>query len=158
MKTTALLACVVAVTMTTGCAGHDDAPLDDQMTEGRIHFERTTEFDGRVLTIDLSHSDGRTTRVNTVRDAESSTVYTPEMPNHSGRAWQLMNASSDTTSLAYALVAWDNEDPTSYMAAGWWMHFPGQRPHELRFGATSFNPDETFESDSESPAVTVEDR
>lgn len=134
MRTTALLACAITVTMTTGCFPRDDEVLDEPMSEGRIDFERTTQFDGRVLTVDLAHRDGRTTRVDTVRDAESSTVYTPEMPNHSGRAWQLMNASSHTTSLAYALVAWDNEDPTSYMAAGWWMHFPGQLPYELRFG------------------------
>ena len=33
----------------------------------------------------------------------------------------------DGVSLAYALVSWDNDDPTDYLSAGFWMRFDGAR-------------------------------
>ena len=53
------------------------------------------------------------------------------MPNHSGRSWTLLNTAGDGATLAYALVAWDNEDPSDYLLAGWWLHFPGLHPPDL---------------------------
>ena len=51
------------------------------------------------------------------------------MPNHSGRSWTLYNAASSGTTVVYALVNWDNDRQTDYLAAGWWLHFQGR----LRF-------------------------
>ena len=46
-----------------GCAvGGGPDPMAEAMEEGRIDFSRTTEFDGNVLTVDLS-SDDRTLKV-----------------------------------------------------------------------------------------------
>ena len=53
------------------------------------------------------------------------------MPGHSGRAWTRWNTANDGTSLVYVLVSWDNDDATDYLAAGWWLHFPGQHPPYL---------------------------
>ena len=36
----------------------------------------------------------------------------------------LRNTAYDSTSLVYAVVSWDNDDPTDYLAAGWWVHVP----------------------------------
>ena len=95
------------------------------MEEGRIDFSRrTTEFDGNVLTVDLSSDDGNVLKVNTLRDAIETESFRPSIPNHSGRSWVMRNTAYDSTSIVYAVVSWDNDDSTSYLAAGWWLHFP----------------------------------
>ena len=96
------------------------------MNEGRIDFSRTTEFDGNVLTVDLSSPDGKTLKVNTLRDSVDTDVFRPAIPNQSGKSWVLRNFSQDSSSLVYAIVSWDNDDPTDYLAAGWWIHQPGR--------------------------------
>ena len=53
-------------------------------------------------------------------------MFRPPNPNQSGKSWVLGNASHDCgTSLVYAMVSWDNDDPSDYLAAGWWIHQPG---------------------------------
>lgn len=87
----------------------------------RIDFSRNTSFDGNVLSVDVG-SDDAAVKLNTLRDAVATEEYRPPIPNHSGRSWVLRNAAHDSTSLVYALVSWDNDDPTDYLAAGWWVH------------------------------------
>ena len=101
--------------------------MAEVMEEGRIDFSRTTEFDGNVLTVDLS-SDDRTLKLNTLRDAIATEEFRPPLPNQSGRSWVLRNTAYDSTSLVYAVVSWDNDDPTDYLAAGWWVHVPVAAP------------------------------
>ena len=109
-----------------GCTtGGSFDPLAAQ--EGRIDYRRTTQFDGSVLTVDMS-SDDRTLKLNTVRDAIATEEFRPPIPNQSGRSWVLRNTAHDSTSLVYAVVSWDNEDPTDYLAAGWWVHVPLEDP------------------------------
>ena len=108
-----------------GCAsGGGGGASDDQ---GRIDFKRVTKFDGRVLDVEVTRENGRTIRLNTARDSAYSIPSLPLMPNHSGRSWTLFNAASDGATIVYALVNWDNDRQTDYLAAGWWLHFPGQQ-------------------------------
>ncbi len=110
-----------------GCAsGGGGGASDDQ---GRIDFKRVTKFDGRVLDLEVTRENGRTIRLNTARDSAYSIPSPPLMPNHSGRSWTLYNAASSGTTVVYALVNWDNDRQTDYLAAGWWLHFQGR----LRF-------------------------
>ena len=102
-------------------------PMAEAMEEERIDFSRTTEFDGNVLTVDLS-SDDRTLKLNTLRDVIATEGFRPALPNQSGRSWVLRNTAYDSTSLVYAVVSWDNDDPTDYLAAGWWVHVPLAAP------------------------------
>lgn len=107
-----------------GCAGGGGSGGED-----RIDFKRATQFDGRVLDIEITPKDGSTLRLNTARDGSYSTSFPPVLPNHSGRIWTLFNRTRENTTIVYALLNWDNETQTDYLAAGWWLHFQGQ----LRF-------------------------
>ena len=124
-----LLFSTLALAM-AACARSDNgpAPMAEEMEEGRIDFSRTTEFDGNVLTVDVSSRDGETLRLNTLRDDIATEEFRPPVPNHSGRSWVLRNTAYDSTSLVYAVVSWDNDDPTDYLAAGWWVHVPTVNP------------------------------
>lgn len=62
--------------------------MAEEMEEGRIDFSRTTEFDGNVLTVDLSSGD-RTLKLNTLRDVIATEEFRPPLPNQSGRSWVL---------------------------------------------------------------------
>ena len=108
------------------------------MEEGRIDFLRTTEFDGSVLTVDLTTPDGKVLKVNTLRDAIATENFRPPISNQSGRSWVLKNTARESTSLIYAVVSWDNDDPTDYLAAGWWVHVPVLDPRPDNIGRAIF--------------------
>ena len=114
-----------------GCTLGGGGGNGTEMPEGRIEHKRIAVFDGQVFDLEVQADDGSIIKLNTARDTESSRSYAPDMPNHSGRSWTLLNIASDSTTLAYALVAWDNEDPSDYLLAGWWLHFPGLHPPNL---------------------------
>ena len=108
-----------------GCAGGGGGISG----EDRIDFKGVTQFDGRVLDLEVTPKDGRTLRLNTARDSSYTTSFSPVIPNNSGRIWTLFNRTNETTTIVYALLNWDNDVQTDYLAAGWWLHFQGQ----LRF-------------------------
>lgn len=100
-------------------------PMTDEMgetEEGRIDFSRTTSFDGDKLTVFVRDGEEGKLHLNTVRDAVETNEFRPQLPNYSGRSWVLRNAAHESTTQVYALVSWSNEDPTDYLAAGWWLH------------------------------------
>lgn len=118
---------LVLLAALVGCGG-SSMDREASATEGeRIDFSRNTSFDGNVLTVDVGSGDA-TLKLNTLRDAIATEEYRPPIPNHSGRSWVLRNAAYDSTSLVYALVSWDNDDPTDYLAAGWWVHVSQEEP------------------------------
>lgn len=94
----------------------------EEMEEGRIDFSRTTSFDGDKLTVFVRDGEEGKLHLNTVRDAVETIEFRPQIPNHSGRSWVLRNTAYESTTQVYALVSWSNEDPTDYLAAGWWLH------------------------------------
>lgn len=111
-----------------GCAGGGGFSDD----ENRIDFKRVTQFDGRVLDVEVTPKDGRTLRLNTARDTAYSSSSTPTLPNHSGRFWTLFSRTREETTIVYALVYWDNDVQTNYLVAGWWLQYEG-RPRYPRF-------------------------
>ena len=119
---------ILSVFIILGCAGGGGVSVQ----EDRIDFKRVTQFDGRVLDVEVTPKDGRTLRLNTVRDRAYSSSSTPIMPNHSGRIWTLFNRTSENSTIVYALVNWDNDVQTDYLAAGWWLQYEG-RPRYPRF-------------------------
>ena len=87
--------------------------------------ERATSFDGEVLRLAIQREDGGTERFSTLRDRWFSYPWAPPLPDRSGRRWTMLKTDRDGASIAYALVSWDNDAPTDYLAAGWWLRFPG---------------------------------
>ena len=127
MKLLRTLAGLVLLGALVGCGG---SSMDSgaAVTEGEhIDFSRNTSFDGNVLTVDVGSGEAAL-KLNTLRDAIATEEYRPPIPNHSGRSWVLRNAAHDSASLVYALVSWDNDDPTDYLTAGWWVHVPLEDP------------------------------
>ena len=121
-----LFSIVLALTMTACTGGGSRMPLSE---EGRISFERNTTYDGQVLTVEISHPDESSTTLTTARNAvDNGKPFRPLMPAHSGWAWALVNTAQDGTSYVYTKISWANDDPTDYLAAGYWLHYPSHPP------------------------------
>ena len=61
-----------------GCGKPEEQP------ESRIDYEPISTFTNNVLTIDATQRDGTSLRLNTLRDAESTAPYPPDIPRYSG--------------------------------------------------------------------------
>ena len=122
-----LITIMFATVLLAGCAGGGGGGGAE-----RIDFPGVTKFDGRVLDVEVTNKAGRTLRLNTARDGGYSSSSTPLVPNHSGRTWTLFNRTREDTTIVYALVYWNNDTQTDYLAAGWWLQFEG-RPRFRRF-------------------------
>ena len=116
MKTFSRLDCLVVILALAACAGGDGG-----------EDARLTSFDGEVLRVSLDRPTGGKDSFSTLRDEWYSWSWFPFMPNHSGRRWTMGKTDRDGVSLVYALVSWDNDDPTDYLSAGFWMRFDGVR-------------------------------
>ena len=93
-----------------------------------IMLERNTEFDGDSLRFFLTLDDGTVASVNTTDDVIEVQPGATPVPGHQARAWTFLKVTDDATSIAHALVSWDPGDPADYLAAGWWVQFPDQKP------------------------------
>ena len=125
MKAASILLATALILAIGGC--HlvvDSDPTTDDMKEteeGSIDFSRTTSFDGDKLTVFVRDGEDGKLHLNTVRDAVETNEFRPQIPNHSGRSWVLRNTAHESTTQVYALVSWNNKNPTDYLAAGWWL-------------------------------------
>ena len=127
MRTTVILFVMILMLAMSGCAG---SPADE---DGRISHERNTEFAGPKLRVFLTLQDGRKVSVNTADDAVDSRSAATPIPDHQARDWTFIKDIEEGTSIAYALVSWDGDDPADYLMAGWWAEFPDQHLPELSF-------------------------
>ncbi|MYA96082.1 MAG: hypothetical protein F4X91_06705 [Nitrospinae bacterium] len=100
-------------------------------TPPRIDHSRTTSFEDGVLTISATPFDNPNRRVflNTRDDAQSEFEFQTDMPGHVGRGWTLLQEGGHGTDpfIGYAVVSWNRDDPSDYLAAGWWFHFRNQQ-------------------------------
>ena len=102
----------------------------------KVESGHSTSFDGEVLRIEFEREDGGKERFSALRDRWYAWSWVPFLPNHSGRRWVMGKTSREGTSIAYALVSWDNDEPTDYLAAGYWMRFDGfRRDYDLPIAA-----------------------
>ena len=135
MNIAARATAVALVLLTAACAG-GNMPAESPSPptpQGMVSFERNTSIDekGEVLRLEFTREDGVTERFSTVRDLEFT--YPTDrsfIPNHVGRRWWLMKSGTAGTSVTYAAVSWDNDNPTDYLALGYWIHFPGENPED----------------------------
>ncbi len=94
-------------------------------------FRTGTSYVDGVLSIDVRTADGGTRTLNTARDIEwTSGLFLPRpvQPDHSSREWILADDHYDGRVFLYALVSWNDTDPTDYLAAGWWLIYPPDVP------------------------------
>ena len=119
MRPTVILLGIVLVLAVSGCTR---SPVDDD--EDGIDFGRNTEFAGPALRVFLTLEDGREVSVNTADDAVDSRAAATPIPGHRARDWTFIKEVEEGTSIAYALVSWDGDDPADYLMAGWWAEFP----------------------------------
>ena len=133
-----IVAMAGAVLTLNGCiGGHEDeaGPLPPveipALTPEPQPFQTGTSFSDGVLSISVPTPDGRTRTLDTVRHLEGTWgrfLPRPVQPNHSNREWILVDNHYDGRVFLYALVSWDNADPTDYLAAGWWLIYPPDVP------------------------------
>ena len=96
--------------------------------------------DGAELLASVAHADMQTDaagcvreRLNTRDDVLRTLPGVTSIPDHQARAWTFLKVAEEGTSVAYALLSLDPDDPEDYLMAGWWAQFPDQRPPELSF-------------------------
>ena len=128
MRPTVILLGIVLVLAVSGCTR---SPVDDD--EGSIDFGRNSEFSGPALRVFLTLEDGREVSVNTADDVVDSRSAATPIPGHQARDWTFIKEVEEGTSVAYALVSWDGDDPADYLMAGWWAEFPDQHLPDLSF-------------------------
>ncbi len=107
------------------------SPVEED--EGRITHVRNTEFAGPALRVFVTLEDGREVSVNTIDDAVQSRPGRTPIPGHRARDWTFVKDVEEGTSVVYALVSWDQDDPADYLMAGWWAEFPDQHLPRLSF-------------------------
>ncbi|MDE0173680.1 MAG: hypothetical protein OYH76_00520 [Defluviicoccus sp.] len=115
----------------TGGGGDEAAPLPPveipELTPEPQPFRAQTSFADGVLSVDVVVPDGGTRTLDTVRNTDwTGGLFLPRpvQPGHSNREWMLSDNHYDGRVFLYALVSWDNADPTDYLAAGWWLTYP----------------------------------
>ncbi|MYE00731.1 MAG: transferrin-binding protein-like solute binding protein [Alphaproteobacteria bacterium] len=116
-----------AVLALAACVGRS-LPPDDS-----LQFGRNSEFDGRKLRFFLTLEDGTAVSVNTADDVIESQPGETPMPGHRAQALTFLKETDEGTSVAYALLSWDPDNPADYLAFGWWTQFPDQHPPNLSF-------------------------
>ena len=136
MKPLKLMALFI-VLLAAGCFGGGSSsvppsplPTPTLTPEPQPFRARTTFVDG-VLSVDVRYHDGRTRTLDTVRDRDASWgLYLPRplQPGHSSREWLLGENHYDGMILLYTVVSWNDEDPSDYLAAGWWLVYPPGAP------------------------------
>ncbi len=134
MKFQQVLVVAIAGAMLTlnGCSGGDQAePLPPVeipalMAESQP-FRTGTSFADGVLSVDVRIPDGGTRTLDSVRHFEWTSARflpRPVQPGFSSREWILAEDHYDGRVFLYAVVSWDNAEPTDYLAAGWWLVYP----------------------------------
>ena len=123
---------IVLVLALGACTSDGTDPEMAEDDEG-IVFERNSEFQGPRLLVFLNLKDGRPVSVDTGEDAVATEAEPSPIPGHRARNWSFVKEESEGTSLVYAVVSWDGDDPADYLMAGWWAYFDGEHPPELTF-------------------------
>ncbi len=131
MKPVATLLAVVLALTASACARIGAAPPPP--AEGEIHFTRNSEFAGPSLRVFVQLDDGSEASVNTAEDAVSTRPGSTPIRGHQARDWTFIKDVKRGTSVVYALVSWDPENPADYLMAGWWAQFPDQHLPKLSF-------------------------
>ena len=94
-----------------------------------MHLERTdpTAPDIRLT---VTRSNANPLSLDSQQHSFTDTIEKRPLPpsplrRHHLREWTLFDYTKESTSAATVTVSWHNEDPTDYLAGGYWMHLQG---------------------------------
>ena len=124
-----------AAMLTAGACSNSDDPVAGA-DDGPIEFTRNSEFSGPRLRVFLDLPDGTPVSVNVADDAVATRPGSTVIPGHQARDWTFVKDDEIGTSVVYALVSWDPENPADYLMAGWWAQFPDQHLPQLTFAGS----------------------
>ena len=122
------------LSLTAGCTGGGSPPPPiptPTLEPAPQPFRTRTTFIDNVLSVDVRYHGGRTRTLDTVRHLDGSWgrfLPRPLQPNHSSRESILAENHYDGKILLYAVVDWNDADPSDYLAAGWWLVYPAGAP------------------------------
>ena len=134
MRISILTAALLSL-LTAGCSSDrpDPPPIPIPTLEPTPQpFRTKTTFVDNLLTVDVPYRDGRTRTLDSGRHGDGSWGFLlprPLQPDHSSREWLLSENHYDGKILLYAVVSWNDTDPTDYLAAGWWLVYPPDAPY-----------------------------
>lgn len=128
MKPVAFVLSMALVLMTAGCLGSDGPRMNEiELTETQKQFKTKTSFGNGVVAVEARRRDGSPRTLNSARHLEYEWglyLPPPPIPGFVSREWLLTENRHDGRTLVYAAVEWDDDNPTDYLAAGWWLHYP----------------------------------
>ena len=114
--------------LAAGCTGGGSDPIPiPTLTPTPQPFRAQTTFVDNVLSVDVRYHDGHTRTLDTDRHRDGSWgLYLPRplQPGHISRESLLSENHYDGRIVLYAVVDWDDADPSDYLAAGWWLVYP----------------------------------
>ena len=121
---------------TLGAAGRvgDNLPAFGSVTQstnggsvsGITSDAASTTFDGRNIDLTVRRADGSRLRLNSASHLEDSLSIAADIPGHDTlRGDVLLDYSNTQGAAAVVYVSWDNDDPTDYLAGGYWLHATG---------------------------------
>ncbi len=114
--------CLLFLYVLSACGGspyREPPPPPEQ-----INFYRdTTFFSGGKVEI-VEERGGRTYKINSEEHTVQSTPIPARIPGHVAQSWLMVRPEAEGTQMAYVIISWDNNDPTDYLAGGWWSVFP----------------------------------
>ena len=87
----------------------------------------STTFDGDTFTLRVNRRSGADLVVTSddPRVAFGEIESSP-LPDHTYFGdGLLVDYDTDETTITYAVVSWDDDDPTNYLSGGYWLHFSG---------------------------------
>ena len=129
MKPIAIFLSIALALGAGACSSSNDSSMADE--ERKIRHVRNSAFTGEHLRVFLTLEDGTDLSVNSADDAIQTRPAVTPIPGHRANDWTFVKETGDGTSVAYALVSWDGDDPADYLMAGWWAQFHGQRYPDL---------------------------
>ena len=125
---------LILLSLTAGCfgggsgGGSPPPPIPTPtLTPVPQPFRTGTTFVDNVFSVDVRYHDGRTRTLDTDRHRDGSWgLYLPRplQPGHISRESILSENHHDGRIVLYAVVDWNDADPSDYLAAGWWLVYP----------------------------------
>ena len=116
----------VLVLSLVACSIGGGGGTPEEQPDSRIDYEPVSTFKNNVLTIDATERDSTGIRLDALRDAESTAPYPPAISGYSGRSWTFLKTGTNSTSMGYEVVSWNDDHPTDHLSAGWSIHFANQ--------------------------------
>ena len=92
---------------------------------GTTRNSANAEFDGQNVEFSVLRQDGSTINLSSLRNLASGDATPTPIPGHTAEFWFIGNLDADSVDGAFVAVSWDNNDPTDYLAGGYWVSIEG---------------------------------